>query len=316
MPQNPTDGPPGTAAQTPRRDARIAAAVVTLDRPDDLRLLLDGFARQTRALESVVLVDSGTAPVRELADAAGVPVTYLRSEVNLGGAGGFALAILAALATGAEWIWIMDDDAHPEDAGTLAALLDEATERDLEVVLPLVVTPDDPSRLSFHFRIDGHSTHDRATVEAAGFREDVGHFFNGALVHRDVFYTVGLPDLRLFLRGDEIDFMLRLRRAGVRFGTVTTTALRHPSGEAELQHVIGDRLHVLVPETAVKRFYFYRNRGQLIRRYRRVRSLVADGVGYPLHFLRRGDVAGLVGWARPFVAGLRNRSFGPPWKLP
>ncbi|OMH37137.1 glycosyl transferase [Tersicoccus sp. Bi-70] len=298
------------------REARIAAAVVTLDRPDDLRLLLEGFARQTTALASVVLVDSGSSPVRELAEAADVPVTYLRSEVNLGGAGGFALAILAALASGAEWIWIMDDDAHPEDAGTLAALVDAAAERDLEVVLPLVVTPDDPDRLSFHFRVDGHSTHDRATVEAAGFRADVGHFFNGALVHRDVFYTVGLPDLRMFLRGDETDFMLRLRRAGVRFGTVTTAALRHPSGEAELQHVIGDRLHVLVPETETKRFYFYRNRGQLIRRYRRVRSLAADGVGYPLYFLRHGDVAGLAAWARPFVAGLRNRSFGPPWNLP
>ncbi|GGC92078.1 galactofuranosyl transferase GlfT1 [Tersicoccus solisilvae] len=298
------------------RDARIAAAVVTLDRPDDLRALLDGFARQTRPLDSVVLVDAGATPVRHLAEAAAVPVTYLRSEVNLGGAGGFALAILAALAGGAEWIWIMDDDAHPEDAGTLAALVDAATEQGLEAVLPLVVTPDDPTRLSFHFRVAGHSTHDRATVEAAGFRADVGHFFNGALIHRDVFYTVGLPDLRLFLRGDETDFMLRLRRAGVRFGTVTTAALRHPSGEAELRHVLGDRLHVLVPETDTKRFYFYRNRGQLIRRYRRVRSLVADGVGYPLYFLRRGDVTGLAGWARPFVAGLRNRSFGPPWNLP
>lgn len=312
MSQQFPDVPPGT----PRREARIAAAVVTLDRPEDLSVLLDAFARQSRPIESVILVDAGAADVRELAEAADVPVTYVRSEVNLGGAGGFALAILGALASGAEWIWIMDDDAHPEDTGTLGALLDAAADRSLEAVLPLVITPDDPSRLSFHFRVDGRSTHDRATVEAAGFRMGVGHFFNGALVHRDVFYTVGLPDLRLFLRGDETDFMLRLRRAGVRFGTVTTAALRHPSAEVELQHVIGDRLHVLIPETETKRFYFYRNRGQLIRRYRRVRSLVADGVGYPLYFLRRGDVAGLTAWARPFVAGLRNRSFGPPWTLP
>ena len=72
-------------------------------------------------------------------------------------------------------------------------------------------------------------------------------------------------------------------------GTVTTVALSHPPGWAETQQVLGDRLHVLVPETAFKRFYYYRNRGYLTRRYGRVKSLIADGVGYPLYFLKRRD---------------------------
>ena len=52
-------------------------------------------------------------------------VDYVRSEANLGGAGGFSLAILKAVASGADWIWMMDDDAEPADPECLATLLRE-----------------------------------------------------------------------------------------------------------------------------------------------------------------------------------------------
>jgi rhamnopyranosyl-N-acetylglucosaminyl-diphospho-decaprenol beta-1,3/1,4-galactofuranosyltransferase len=123
-----------------------------------------------------------------------------------------------------------------------------------------------------------------------------------------------LPDLRLFIRGDEVDFMLRLRAAKVPFGTLTTVAVTHPPGWSEVKYILGDRMHILVPETAFKQFYFYRNRGQLTRRYRRFKSLVADLTGYPLYFWRTRDLQGLIKWARTYGAGLRGQSFGPPGK--
>ena len=43
-----------------------------------------------------------------------------------------------------------------------------------------------------------------------------------------------------------------------------------------------------------------------------VRSLVADVVGYPVYYVRRGDIRGLASWARAYAAGMRGRSFGPP----
>ena len=293
----------------------VAVAAVTFDRPDDVRTLLKALAAQTVPLQTVALVDSGSRDVADIAAEAGGLVSYVRSRTNLGGAGGFSLAILTALASGAEWIWIMDDDAHPEDPEVLGVLLAAARERNLDVVLPLVVAPGSPDTLSFHFRIDGRLTHDRAEVERQGFLPGVGHFFNGALIRREVFFKVGLPDLRLFIRGDETDFMLRLRRAGVPFGTVTTAALSHPAAWAEVQEVFGERWHVLVPETAFKQFYYYRNRGELTRRYRRVRSLVADVVGYPVYFARRRDLRGFAAWLKAYGAGLRGRRFGAPSEL-
>ncbi|WP_154605711.1 MULTISPECIES: glycosyltransferase family 2 protein [Arthrobacter] len=289
----------------------VAVAAVTFDRPEDVSTLLGALSQQTHTPHAIALVDSGTESVAGIAAQAPSPVTYVRSLANLGGAGGFSLAILNAIASGAEWVWIMDDDAHPEDPHCLATLLATAKERGLDVVVPLIVAPGQPEKLSFPFRLDGHLTHDRSVVEPLGFIENVGQFFNGALVRSDVFFKVGLPDMRLFIRGDEVDFMLRLRAAKVKFGTVTTVALTHPVGWGEVHELIGDRLHVLVPETPFKRFYYYRNRGYLTRKHRRVRSFVADVVGYPLYFLKKGDVRGLLKWAGTYGAGLRGTKFGP-----
>ncbi|MDJ0456278.1 glycosyltransferase [Arthrobacter sp. NQ7] len=289
---------------------RIAVAAVTFDRPKELSVLLNAINAQTRQVDTVCLVDSGTTPARAVAEKH-PNVDYVRSEANLGGAGGFALAALKAVASGAEWIWMMDDDAEPVDPECLATLLREAEARDLEAVVPLVTAPGAPDRLSFFFRLDGKVTHDRAELEKRGFLPGDGHFFNGALIRSDVFFKVGLPDMRLFIRGDEVDFTIRLRKAGIRFGTVTTTAITHPHAFSETQHVYGARWHVIVPDSAFKRHYYYRNRGYLIRRYFRVRSFVADVGGYLGYFAQRRDLPGFLAWARSFGAGLRGRGFGP-----
>ncbi|UVJ38238.1 glycosyltransferase [Arthrobacter sp. CJ23] len=288
----------------------VALAAVTFDRPHELAVLLEKVNAQTAAVDTICLVDSGTTPAKDVATAH-ANVDYVRSEANLGGAGGFALAILKAVASGAEWIWIMDDDAEPTDPECLATLLREAEARGLEAVLPLVLAPGEPDKLSFFFRIDGKVSHERAEVEKAGFLENNGHFFNGALIRSDVFFKVGVPDMRLFIRGDEVDFTIRLRKAGIRFGTVTTAAITHPHAFDETKHVFGARWHVIVPGNAFKRHFYYRNRGYLIRRYRRGKSLVADVGGYLGYFLPRGDFKGLAEWFGAFSAGLRGKGFGP-----
>lgn len=288
----------------------VAVAAVTFDRPRELAVLLNAINNQTASVRSICLVDSGTVPAREVAQAH-ENVDYIRSEANLGGAGGFSLAILKAVATGADWIWMMDDDAEPADPECLATLIREAEARDLEAVVPLVIAPGHPDRLSFFFRLDGKVTHDRAEVEHLGFLPDDGHFFNGALIRSDVFFKVGLPDMRLFIRGDEVDFTIRLRKAGIRFGTVTTTAITHPHAFSETKHVYGARWHVIVPDSAFKRYFYYRNRGYLIRRHFRIKSFIADVGGYLGYFLQRGDLRGLAGWFGAFSAGLRGKGFGP-----
>jgi rhamnopyranosyl-N-acetylglucosaminyl-diphospho-decaprenol beta-1,3/1,4-galactofuranosyltransferase len=109
---------------------RIAVAAVTFDRPKDLAVLLGSINSQTARVDTICLVDSGKTPALDVAEKHS-NVDYIRSEANLGGAGGFALAALKAVASGAKWIWMMDDDAVPADPECLATLLREAEARDL-----------------------------------------------------------------------------------------------------------------------------------------------------------------------------------------
>ena len=87
--------PPSTIPRGTDMQPKVAVAAVTFDRHEELTLLLKGLAEQTAPIHSIALVDSGTVPATEVVSAGGDNINYLRSEANLGGAGGFAYAILA-----------------------------------------------------------------------------------------------------------------------------------------------------------------------------------------------------------------------------
>ena len=305
-----------SARATDHEGARVGVACVTQDRPGDVETLIDALRVQTEPVASLCLVDAGRAALDEdrLRQRIGgaFALHYRRSEANLGGAGGFALAILTALAAGSEQVWLMDDDAHPEDPECLAVLRTAARERDLAVVSPLIVAPQDHSLLSFPYRLEGGITHRRADLEPLGFLDSYANFFNGALVDESVFFRVGLPDLKLFLRGDEVDFLVRLRRSGLPFGTVTTTAVSHPPGWDEEHVVVPGKLQVLIPPGEFKQRHFFRNRGYVSWHYKRVVQLGADAIGYPAHYIKTRDLKGLRTWARLYTDGMRGRGFGGP----
>jgi rhamnopyranosyl-N-acetylglucosaminyl-diphospho-decaprenol beta-1,3/1,4-galactofuranosyltransferase len=292
----------------------VAVAILTHNRPDDLTTLLDALAKQTAPISSVVVVDNGSESPQIDRFRDSFDLRYLKSESNLGGAGGFSLAILTALSTAADWVWVMDDDACPEDADTLLTLLGEAESRGLSAVSPIIVAPEDSELLSFPFRVEGKLSYDRAAVSRTAFWPQEALLFNGLLIRREAVFEVGLPDLRMFIRGDEVDYLIRLRKSGLPFGTVTSAAFRHPTGWAEVNYIVPGRYHILIPETPFKRFYFFRNRGYLIRRHVRPVSLLVDTVGYSTHFLaKKRDVHGFADWFRSFWRGLRGDfGSGPP----
>ncbi|WNB89414.1 glycosyltransferase [Glutamicibacter protophormiae] len=294
----------------------VSVACVTQDRPRDVAALIDELRSQTDPVASLCLVDAGRTALDEAAlreqIAGAFKLHYRRSVANLGGAGGFSLAILTALASGADQVWLMDDDAHPEDPDCLRVLRTAARGRGLAVVSPLIVAPQDHDLLSFPFRLDGGITHRREDLVPLGFIDSYANFFNGALMDESVFFRVGLPDLKLFLRGDEVDFLVRLRKSGLPFGTVTTTAVSHPPGWDEEHVVIPGRLQVLIPPGEFKQRHFFRNRGYVSWRYKRVVQLGADVIGYPAHYLKNRDLTGLLTWARLYGNGIRGRGFGGP----
>src|ERR1700727_1254513 len=131
----------------------VCAVVVTHRRPDELPKSLDAPGTQSRLPDQLIVVDNDSDErVRDLVAGQPVPTTYLPSRRNLGGAGGFALGILHALGLGAQWVWLADDDGHPQDSQVLATLLACADKHQLAEVSPMVCGAEDPQRLAFPVR--------------------------------------------------------------------------------------------------------------------------------------------------------------------
>lgn len=289
----------------------VVAVIVTRDRPETLERSLAALAAQTSPPDQVVVVDNGADPaVADLVHAVG-GTTYLPSLRNLGGAGGFALGTLHALAMGADWVWMADDDGYPLDDEVLARLLKTATERGLGLVSPVVVDVADPTRLAFPLRRGTSWARTRAEL-GDGFLPGIAALFNGALLAAGTIEQVGVPDLRLFVRGDEVDMHRRVQRSGVEFGTDLRAAYAHPAGQAEWQPVLGGRTQVLVPDDATKRFFTFRNRGFLTAQRGMRRYAGFDLLRYAWYFLvQRRDMAGFAEWARLTRAG-RQEAFRRP----
>jgi rhamnopyranosyl-N-acetylglucosaminyl-diphospho-decaprenol beta-1,3/1,4-galactofuranosyltransferase len=241
--------------------------------------------------------------------ACAVPTTYLLSRHNLGGAGGFALGMLHALAMGAAWVWLADDDGRPADDTVLATLLEEAQRRQLAEVSPMVTDINAPDRLAFPLRRG--LTWKRQTAElGTDFLPGIASLFNGALFRASTLDVVGVPDYRLFVRGDEVEVHRRLVRSGLPFGTSLRASYLHPDGSDEFKPMLGGRFHAQDPGDAIKRYYTYRNRGYLLSQpgMRRIGAL--EVIRFGLYFLGvRRDPQAFLEWLRLVRQGRRELFF-------
>ncbi len=299
----------------------VCAVVVTHRRPEQLARSLDVLSTQSRMVDHLIVVDNDfgngeDVRVRDLVAGQPVPTTYLGSRRNLGGAGGFALGMLQALALGADWVWLADDDGRPKDTEVLATLLACAQKHGLAEVSPMICDLDDPERLAFPLRRGLVWRRWVSELRIDGSGDDlllgISHLFNGALFRAETIDAVGIPDLRLFVRGDETELHRRLLRSGLRFGTCLNAVYLHPQGGDEFKPILGGRMHTQYPDDPTKRFFTYRNRGYLLSQPGLRKLLPQEWLRFGWYFLvTRRDPAGLREWIRLRRLG-RREHFGPP----
>ena len=322
---------------------KVIAVVVTHRRVELLAESLAVVAGQDRPVDHLIVVDNANEPeVAELVAAQPVPTTYLGSERNLGGAGGFALGMLHALALGADWVWCADDDGRPDGPTVLSTLLDCAARHDLDEVSPVVANLDDPDTLAFPLRrglvwrrkrselfADAGSEASGSNVTDAGSEASgsdvtdgdaqsddllpgIASLFNGALFSAYCLEQVGVPDLRLFFRGDEVEVHRRLVRSGVKFGTCLRAGYLHPDGSAEFRPILGGRMHTQYPDNETKRFFTYRNRGYLMSQPGLRKLLPQEYARFGWFFLvQQRDPKGFAEWVRLRGLGRRERFTRP-----
>lgn len=201
-----------------RNPLDIIVVLVTHNRPHLLGRALAALASQTHPPTKIVVVDNASEPeTRAVLDQAALAVDVVRSETNLGGAGGFALGMRRALAIGAEWIWLMDDDAiaEPHALEKLVAPILELSGR-IGVLCSCVMEFGAIAlqhRRSFNALLGFERSIDKAAYRHKAVQVDTASFV-GFMVSAQAVWAVGLPNADFFLAYDDTEYSLRLRRNG------------------------------------------------------------------------------------------------------
>jgi len=297
-----------------QRSDSIAAVIVTHNRADLLAASLEQVALQEGASVShIIVVDNGADPQVEqlVSRVAGERAVYLPSRTNLGGAGGFAYGFLTALSLGADAIWCADDDGRPADHHVLTTLLGVAEREKLDEVSPVVCNIADPQRLAFPLR-QGLVWRRKLDELEGDFLPGIASLFNGALISAKAMEIIGVPDYRLFIRGDEVEYHRRLVRSRLAFGTSLKAAYLHPDGSDEFKPIMGGKMHTQYPDNEFKRYFTYRNRGYIMNQPGMRKLLPQEYARFGWFFLiQKRDIKGFRDWFRLHAKG-RAEKFERP----
>ena len=244
----------------------IAVVVVTYNRRALLLACLAALAAQSHAPQRIHIIDNASSDgsLEALVEAgwlARPEVDYHRLADNLGGAGGFATGLARAVAAGAAWVWMMDDDALPAP----------------NALMNLLAAADNPCNLYGSTAVAGERLAWGMTLTANGQRieraadlpaqAEVEFLpFLGIFIHRDMVARIGVPDARYFLAADDLEYCLRAGASGARFVLVAASRIHHPASTSYRFTLPGKTLHCLALPPW-KRYYDTRNRIFVARRH-------------------------------------------------
>lgn len=246
---------------------QVTAVIVSYNRRALLERCLISISNQSQCADRIVVVDNASTDstvtwLREWIPANLPGGELLALDKNTGGAGGFSIGLKHAIESGADWVWMMDDDAAPHPTA-LDELMKVAIDRanvygsaavngshmawTITQTAPTLRTIDDLADLP-----------DRTEVEFLPFL--------GILVHRDLVAKIGLPDASFFIAADDVEYCLRARRAGARVVIAGRSQIEHPRTQRRVKRVLGFDV-VYLSLAPWKRYYDTRNRLLIARKY-------------------------------------------------
>jgi GT2 family glycosyltransferase len=205
-------------------------------REDTLACLESAESLEWDELTTIVVDNGSTDGVCEAVRDRFPHVLVIRSERNLGFAGGNNLGLRAAYEAGADYVLILNNDTAIDPAA-VRELVDEAERRpDAGLLCPLIYYMDPPDVIWFAgARFDPRRGHngrhtgykERDEGQYYGVRE-IGRATGAAmLVPRAVLDDVGFLDERLFLHVEDVEWSLRIRQAGYRILLVPSARVWH-----------------------------------------------------------------------------------------
>lgn len=241
------------------------------------------YCARTPWITTVVVVDNGSAIDCEHATrAAGVSPCIVRLNKNEGSAGGYRAGIATALALGAPFIWLMDDDniPGPDALEILLARLTEVVERHgAERSAVMGFRPSHmgeitegkrhggrfkrpSSFLAFHVaqlpaklirRLGRTQTSRRHSEEPISLPSAP---YGGLLAGAETFRSIGLPFKDLVLYADDDEYTSRITRYGGRIELVPSAEINDLEPSWETDRSAGNAFETLLTGGSDMRAYY------------------------------------------------------------
>lgn len=238
----------------------INAAIVAYNRPQSLCTLIASLVGQSYPVNRIVIVDNSTN--NEVKDAIGIlkvpdKITYIKMTENVGSAGGFHHAIKEAYQD-CTHVWIFDDDMGVRHDG-------------LENLLTVLPQLNADGKLGvLRCCHPGHKETKPVAIDRFAWR--------GTLISSNVIRQVGLPDPGYFLYGEDVDYSLRIRKAGYSMYYVPQSIMLVNSSPTKLTGRFFGR-EVEFHQSPRRLYYAVRNELYLYSKFHDARGLVKSA-GY------------------------------------
>lgn len=262
---------------------KIIAVVVTYNRPFLLCRCLIAINNQTKKTDRIIVIDNNSTENCQAVFQKfifnnkiefNVPITWIKLNENIGGAGGFSVGIQEAYKLKPEFIWLMDDDGYPEK-NCLAVLLSLSNKK--LFIGPIVIDDKGGNDLSFPLRKPGSLRTIRTKKDFDRFFRKEENLvtgillpFNGVLLPTYKLEQIGFPIRDFFIWGDEVEYTKRFLKSGGKIGIAKNAIFFHPSYNKVQSKMILGLFSYNDTDSELKLYCYCRNKIYIYRNYSEV----------------------------------------------
>ena len=209
----------------------VCVLIVTYNRRIELLNLLNKLD-ESSSVKNVVIVDNNSNyDIKESLNInfINIDVTLLILDENTGGAGGFNYGMNYIIKNKilCNYIWAMDDDGYPSET-CLKNLISDMQTYKCEIIGPIVKDINKSDQLSFSLNYKNDIYKNFNDLPNIDYFSDLLNPFNGTLIKIDVIKKYGSTDPRLFIWGDEVEWLWNMRYNYVKFGISKKSIFFHP----------------------------------------------------------------------------------------
>ena len=239
--------------------------IVSFNRKELLLQCLQALSVQTQQPSKILIVDNASTDgtIETLQQNGWLEqskIQLIALKENTGGAGGFSAGMQSAFEQGADYVWMMDDDAVPHPTA-------------LEEIMRYVT----PEHIYGSLAVNGEDTAWATTLLAENktvhLKKQVSELaevqslpFLGFLTSKEIYQNIGLPDASYFIAADDVEYCIRAQHAGHKILICGQSQIEHPKSDRYEFNFLGKKITCL-NLVAWKRYYDTRNRLLIAKKY-------------------------------------------------